>query len=397
MVSTRASTYADTETATGEGVTKQRIDHAFNGIGHKLPPAKTVSPTKTTSLKKRAVSSSKTAVSPSKKPTSPVKKKAPASAAKKTTSPTVRSPNKKTAPPSPAKVRAKSPTKSGPPSPGKKQAAASSSKAIISSKATPKRAVTKVREKDEEPGTNIYGEPQMRSDANQRLEQCIIFLSDEGPENYPDFKKNLRKLTYEIGTMFPLKKAAGEEGYDYEEALHRRVMAMVDVQKKRVEGAARRWFEMTMFPQYPPSESEPEEEYPMPSSSKTKFVLDEPIKTAKTTKAAKHGNDIPNVDGAQEMTKEEMAAYAKDPWAEEMPRPEVWHRRMPNSFPFGETPFMEVKMSEQISRDLGEGKSAIPMRLLWKFHLWMLILLLCRPGFQHAMVEKHLLSYSRLP
>jgi hypothetical protein len=39
-----------------------------------------------------------------------------------------------------------------------------------------------------------------------------------------------------------------------------------------------------------------------------------------------------------------------------MPGPEVWHRRMPNFLPFGETPFMEREMSRQISEDLSRGK-----------------------------------------
>ena len=41
---------------------------------------------------------------------------------------------------------------------------------------------------------------------------------------------------------------------------------------------------------------------------------------------------------------------------ETMPGPEVWHRRMPPYFPFGETPFMEREMSRQINEDLARGE-----------------------------------------
>jgi hypothetical protein len=46
----------------------------------------------------------------------------------------------------------------------------------------------------------------------------------------------------------------------------------------------------------------------------------------------------------------------KNPFFETMPAPEVWHRRMPAFFPFGETPFMERVMSRQISKDLSKGE-----------------------------------------
>ena len=46
----------------------------------------------------------------------------------------------------------------------------------------------------------------------------------------------------------------------------------------------------------------------------------------------------------------------KNPFFETMPGPEVWHRRMPPYFTFGETPFMERDMSRQINEDLSGGK-----------------------------------------
>ena len=45
----------------------------------------------------------------------------------------------------------------------------------------------------------------------------------------------------------------------------------------------------------------------------------------------------------------------KNPFFETMPGPEVWHRRMAPYFPFGETPYMERVMSEQITADLARG------------------------------------------
>lgn len=47
----------------------------------------------------------------------------------------------------------------------------------------------------------------------------------------------------------------------------------------------------------------------------------------------------------------------EDPFFEEMPGEEIWHRRMPMYFPFGETPFMEKYMSDQIDADLNRGTS----------------------------------------
>ena len=44
-----------------------------------------------------------------------------------------------------------------------------------------------------------------------------------------------------------------------------------------------------------------------------------------------------------------------NPFFETMPAPEVWHRRMPPYFPFGETPYMEQVLSRQINADLARG------------------------------------------
>ncbi|KXT04298.1 hypothetical protein AC578_7904 [Pseudocercospora eumusae] len=45
----------------------------------------------------------------------------------------------------------------------------------------------------------------------------------------------------------------------------------------------------------------------------------------------------------------------ENPFFQTMPAQEVWHRRMPPYFPFGETPYMEKVMSDQINEDLARG------------------------------------------
>lgn len=47
----------------------------------------------------------------------------------------------------------------------------------------------------------------------------------------------------------------------------------------------------------------------------------------------------------------------ENPFHETMPAPEVWHRRMPPVFPFGETPLMARVVSDQINADLARSKS----------------------------------------
>lgn len=44
-----------------------------------------------------------------------------------------------------------------------------------------------------------------------------------------------------------------------------------------------------------------------------------------------------------------------NPFHETLPAPEIWHRRMPPYFPFGETRFMEREISLQIEADLARG------------------------------------------
>ena len=51
-----------------------------------------------------------------------------------------------------------------------------------------------------------------------------------------------------------------------------------------------------------------------------------------------------------------------NPFHETLPAPEIWHRRMPPYFPFGETPFMEREISRQIEEDLARGKKMSAVR-----------------------------------
>lgn len=215
----------------------------------------------------------------------------------------------------------------------------------------PKEPIRNVTAKDEAPGRNIYGEPQMGSDCDQRLQQAIIFLSDEGPENYPRFKDMLKKLEFEIGTVWPSKKRHGDAAFQYSDQLHRKVMAMIKAQRARLDSGARKWFEQTMFPQYPADDSDGSIDYP-PKPVPPKIF------TAKDTATAsgKPGNGENGTEkSGPVLSTEEVKRLREDPWYEEMPRPEVWHRNMPDRFPFGDTPYMEIEMSKQISKDLGEG------------------------------------------
>ncbi|KAJ9626895.1 hypothetical protein H2203_003351 [Taxawa tesnikishii (nom. ined.)] len=67
----------------------------------------------------------------------------------------------------------------------------------------------------------------------------------------------------------------------------------------------------------------------------------------------------PHPDFALPTTDGESAtdnSLLKDSFWEPMPRPEIWWRRMPKAFPFGETPFMERYLSAQIDEDLKRGQ-----------------------------------------
>lgn len=53
---------------------------------------------------------------------------------------------------------------------------------------------------------------------------------------------------------------------------------------------------------------------------------------------------------------ENLPDGGKNPFHHTMPGPEVWHRRMPPYFSFGETPYMERILSAEINKDLSRGK-----------------------------------------
>lgn len=58
-----------------------------------------------------------------------------------------------------------------------------------------------------------------------------------------------------------------------------------------------------------------------------------------------------------EIERDGKTTSQSNPFFETMPAPEVWHRRMPPVFPFGETPYMEKVVSDQINADLSRSKS----------------------------------------
>lgn len=246
---------------------------------------------------------------------------------------------------------------------------------------------------DTAPVQNIYGEDVMPADVDQRLQQAIIFLSDEGPENHPRFKDKLKVLEHTIAVVWPGLKRHGDPDYQYDEELHRKCVGMLRVQRARCNGGYRRWFEETMFPQYPVDESVASAEYPLEplheeavveeeETAEPTFTLTgdheagveeeataEPTFTLTGDHEGRHGRGHGHghgakkqksryADGTYTMTDEDARAYARDPWAETLPRAEVWHRNMPNWFPFAETPFIEREMSKQISKDIGEGISS---------------------------------------
>ncbi|KAL1306093.1 hypothetical protein AAFC00_004211 [Neodothiora populina] len=239
---------------------------------------------------------------------------------------------------------------------------------------TAKVPTRRVKEVHEAPVQNIYGEIEMPSSCDQRLEQAIIFLSDEGPETDSNFKHKLRKLEHEFGVVWPRKKKQGEKDYDYSENLHRKVMAMMAVQRERVDAGARQWFEATMFPQYPVNESEEEREYPPASKPKvieveknSKGKGKEAVRpqgqgsgaTEDTTKDAGVGDTSMHDVGGRVMTEKELKEFAKNPWPMTLPADEIWHRRMPSTFPFGDTNLATFEMSKKISHDLGEDKEPL--------------------------------------
>ncbi|GAB7349323.1 hypothetical protein MBLNU459_g8460t1 [Dothideomycetes sp. NU459] len=184
---------------------------------------------------------------------------------------------------------------------------------------------------------------------DERLEQALIFLSDEGPENCMDFEKKLDILDNEM-----LKKYPQDKSIQYDDKMFQRFILMMKVHRDQIAAKKGEWFEYTMFPDYYP-------DHP--------FIE----KKRKTPKEPSVQPPLPDYQGFQSFEQNiqagavtepsvatNMAETAKDTWYEEMPRPEVWHRDMPPVFPFGETPYMEAELSEQIQSDLQQGKQPAP-------------------------------------
>jgi hypothetical protein len=68
----------------------------------------------------------------------------------------------------------------------------------------------------------------------------------------------------------------------------------------------------------------------------------------------KHGKIISSRN--PEFYKDAKGDTKKNPFYEPLPLPEVWHRRMPAVFPFGETPYMMQVVSDQINQDLSRSE-----------------------------------------
>ncbi|EME49233.1 hypothetical protein DOTSEDRAFT_68113 [Dothistroma septosporum NZE10] len=64
---------------------------------------------------------------------------------------------------------------------------------------------------------------------------------------------------------------------------------------------------------------------------------------------------IPDDDHVTDYKDDQGRGPFKNPFHEKMPLKEQWYRRMPPMFPFGETPYFEQKMSDQINADLSRS------------------------------------------
>lgn len=194
---------------------------------------------------------------------------------------------------------------------------------------------------------------------DERLEQAIILLSDEGPENCMDFEKKLAYIKGNLLDVFPEKKKAalkaakgasktGEASmpFEYDEKKFRRVFAMAAAHQTQIEFKKGPWFENREFPNY----------YGNP-------FLDNPKNKKKPSKPGV----MPSLPGDKQYTSfaasmrepgpaEKLLEFSRDPWHEQLPSAEVWHRDMAPFFPFGDTPHMESVLSREIENGLIKGK-----------------------------------------
>lgn len=94
-----------------------------------------------------------------------------------------------------------------------------------------------------------------------------------------------------------------------------------------------------------------------------------PKKQGTPTRAKKEGHGsvtsfanpehIPDDDHITDYKDDNGRTHFPNPFHEKMPLKETWYRNMPPMFPFGETPYFEQKMSDQINADLSRSKSSV--------------------------------------
>lgn len=92
-----------------------------------------------------------------------------------------------------------------------------------------------------------------------------------------------------------------------------------------------------------------------PDNSTKSGLRASPQKTVKPIARQARASPKKSAVVAKSPNNTEVGPNKKDPFDEEMPGKEVWYRNMAPYFPFGETPFMEKFMSDQINADLNKG------------------------------------------
>ena len=110
---------------------------------------------------------------------------------------------------------------------------------------------------------------------------------------------------------------------------------------------------------------QPSRTTPAPSARGTTPSSPKKPDTATRAKKEGHGSvtsstnpeNIPDDDHITPYTDEKGRGPFPNPFHEKMPLKEVWYRNQPPMFPFGETPYFEQKMSDQINADLSRSKS----------------------------------------
>ncbi|KAK4634496.1 hypothetical protein CLAFUW4_01621 [Fulvia fulva] len=91
-------------------------------------------------------------------------------------------------------------------------------------------------------------------------------------------------------------------------------------------------------------------------SSKKPSVSGTPIEAGNgSVTSFTNPENIPGDDHTTSYVDSQGRGPFKNPFHEKMPLKESWYRNMPPMFPFGETPYFEQKMSDQINADLSRS------------------------------------------